>query len=151
MTATTPETTAARGATPWHLWAIGGLSLLWNAFGAYDYVMSHWKGDAYFQQMGMTQAQVALLHSYPAWMTAVWAIGVWGSVLGSVLLLARSRWATTAFLVSLAGIVVAFGFNYRTGPDAATSQSMTMNAVIFIVCAALAAYAWTMGKRGVLR
>ncbi len=57
MTATTPETAAARGATPWHLWAIGGLSLLWNAFGTYDYVMSHWKGDAYFQQMGMTRCR----------------------------------------------------------------------------------------------
>lgn len=30
---------AARGA-PIHLWAVGGLAVLWNGFGALDYTMS---------------------------------------------------------------------------------------------------------------
>jgi hypothetical protein len=26
--------------TPWHLWLVGVLALLWNSFGAFDYVMT---------------------------------------------------------------------------------------------------------------
>jgi hypothetical protein len=26
--------------TPWHLWAVGAVSLLWNGLGGYDYTMS---------------------------------------------------------------------------------------------------------------
>ena len=33
--------------TPWHLWAVGIISLLWNAFGAFDYVMTKLKNPAY--------------------------------------------------------------------------------------------------------
>jgi hypothetical protein len=32
--------TAAPTKTPWHLWVVGILSLLWNAFGGYDYTMT---------------------------------------------------------------------------------------------------------------
>jgi hypothetical protein len=39
----------------------------------------------------------------PAWMTGVWAIGVWGALAGSVLLLLRSKWAVHVFAASLAG------------------------------------------------
>ena len=26
--------------TPWHLWVVGVVSLLWNGFGGYDFIMS---------------------------------------------------------------------------------------------------------------
>ena len=98
---------------PWHLWVVGVLSLLWNAFGGYDYVMSQLRDPAYLEQMmgpmGMSvEESIAFLDSMPMWTEVLWALGVWGSVLGSFLLLARSRHAVTAFLVSLAGAVLSF-------------------------------------------
>ncbi len=42
----------------------------------------------------------------PAWLIAFWALGVWGSLVGSLLLLARSRHAVTAFALSLLGLAV---------------------------------------------
>jgi hypothetical protein len=36
-----------------HLWVVGVLSLLWNGFGAYDYIMSHVGGLDYFRGMGL--------------------------------------------------------------------------------------------------
>lgn len=33
--------------TPWHLWLIGVVALLWNAMGAFDYVMTQTRNDAY--------------------------------------------------------------------------------------------------------
>ena len=38
-------------ATPAHLWVVGVLALLWNLFGAYDYVMSRLRDAAYVRKM----------------------------------------------------------------------------------------------------
>ena len=31
--------------TPWHLWLVGVVSLLWNGFGGYDFIMSTTQGE----------------------------------------------------------------------------------------------------------
>ena len=41
--------------TPWHLWLVAGLALLWNGFGAFDSFMSLTQGDPYLRSMGMTE------------------------------------------------------------------------------------------------
>ena len=68
------------------------------------------------QMLGMNEAEIGYMLSMPAWMSAFWALGVWGSVLGSVLLLVRSRHAVTAFLLSLVGLAISciyqFGMHY---------------------------------------
>lgn len=138
---------AAR-ATPWHLWAVGVLSLLWNSFGAYDYCMSHLQGDAYFRQVGMSAQQIADMHASPAWLEVFWALGVWGAVAGSVLLLARSRWAYPAFAGSLLGAVVSMAYGMmRAG---GLGPQVVMGIVIAVVAALLLAYAHLMRRRGVL-
>ena len=101
--ATQTETTAK---TPVHLWVVGIVSLLWNCFGAYDYTMSHIGGLEYFESMGLDAEAFAWFNALPTWSVAAWAVGVWGSVLGSILLLLRSRHAATAFLVSLVGAAI---------------------------------------------
>lgn len=35
--------------TPWHVWTVGGLATLWNAFGCYDYVMTMTGGEEYLR------------------------------------------------------------------------------------------------------
>lgn len=99
----------SRPSAPWHLWAIGGVGLLWNAFGCYDYAMSKLSPDAYLAEMGLGPDMVAYMAAFPAWLTAFWALGVWGSLAGSALLLARSRFAVHAFALSLLGLAVSQG------------------------------------------
>src|SRR3546814_13177448 len=81
--------------TPVHLWAVGVLSLLWNAVGAFDYMMTKLGNADYLS--AFTPEQIAYFQGFPLWANIGWAFGVWGSVLGSILLLARSRHAVTAF------------------------------------------------------
>ena len=149
----TTATDTPRAGAPWHFWVIAIVSLLWNSFGAYDYAMSHLKGDAYYRQMHMTDAQIAYMHSYPAWMTAVWAIGVWGALLGSVLLIARSRYALPVFVASLAGFLMSLVYSYLLSDGAKTmGQGGTiMELVILVGCLFFVWYARLMAKRGVLR
>jgi len=58
--------------TPWHLWGVGVLGLIWNGYGAADFAMSLIQGDAWYRVNRMTEAQIAAMHAYPAWMYVVW-------------------------------------------------------------------------------
>jgi hypothetical protein len=135
--------------TPWHLWLVGGLSLLWNGFGATDFTMSVTRGEAWYRMMGMTEAQIAEFALMPTWMWLAWALGVYGAVLGSILLLLRRRWAVQAFAVSLVGALASLVYQLAfAGPG---GSGPAFPAVIVGIAAFLLWYAWTLGKRGVLR
>ncbi|HYC75747.1 hypothetical protein [Brevundimonas sp.] len=141
--------------TPWHLWAVGVISLLWNAFGGYDFIMSVTQGETYWRASGMTDAMIAYYGAMPTWMYGPWVLGVWGAVAGSVLLLMRSRYAVHAFALSLLGAVVSllYGAVIDKAPPPPPEMAMMayMPYVIVLIAAFLAWYAWTMSKKGVLR
>lgn len=143
---------AVNARTPWHLWAVGTLGLLWNAYGGFDYVMSKTRGDPYFQSVGMTAEQIAYFHAMPTWMTAVWAVGVWGALLGAVLLLVRSRFAVPVFIASLVAYVLSLVYQYLISPMPGTGAGMlVMQTVIFAGCAFFVWYAMRARARGWLR
>jgi hypothetical protein len=132
---------AAVAAKPaWWFWVVAAVSLFWNGYGAVDYTMSHVTPGTW-----MTEAQRTLLATYPSWMHGVWAVGVWGSALGAVLLLARSKWAFHAFAVSILGALGSLGYSASRGLD------VIFPAVICAICAGFIGFAWAMTKRGVLR
>lgn len=138
--------------TPWHLWGVGVLGLIWNGYGAADFAMSLIQGDAWYRMNKMTEAQIAAMHAYPAWMYVVWFAGTWGAIIGTVLLLFRSRWAVHAYLVSLIGFLLSLVYAYFISADKTAVNSMAvMHGVIFAGCVFFLWYAWTMAKRGVLR
>ncbi|KQY82042.1 MULTISPECIES: hypothetical protein [unclassified Brevundimonas] len=143
---------AERVRTPWHLWIVGILAALWNGFGCIDYVMTQTRQDEWFAQMGMTEAQIAYFNAMPAWTHGAWAIGVWGGLLGAILLLLRRKWATPVFVISflgwLAGAVYAFALS---GGMEAMGPMWPMQIVIGGACVFFIWYAWMLGKRGVLR
>ena len=144
-------TLGARTQSPWHLWAVGVVSLCWNGFGAYDYVMTMTHDANWLANV--PPAAMALVDAFSAWAVAAWAIGVWVSVLGSLLLLIRSRLAATAFLVSLLGAVVSYAYQATTGLPAAMGGASywVMPAVIVVAIVLQWLYARRMGEAGVLR
>lgn len=138
---------------PWHLWAVGIVSLLWNAYGGYDYVMSESGNLAYYQMNGMGETEIAWVKALPSWSVACWAIGVWGSVLGSILLLLRSRFAAPVFLVSLIGALISFAYQFTADAPASMHGGMenVIPVVILIAIVAQWYYARRMAAAGVLR
>ena len=142
--------------TPWHLWAVGGVSLLWNLFGVTDYTMSQLRNRAYLgsaaESMGISADEmVAYIDSFPAWMHAFWALGVWGALAGSVLLLLRKRQAVWAFGLSLLGLAVTQLYQaISPQPDWAV-QAVGMTLVIWSIATCLLIYAVSMRNKRVLR
>ncbi|HEY5722920.1 MAG TPA: hypothetical protein VIT45_11420 [Allosphingosinicella sp.] len=138
--------------TPAHLWIVGAIATLWNAFGAFDYVMTQTRNTEYLAHF--TDPQRVYFESFPVWMEAAWALGVWGGLAGSLLLLARSRYAVLAFGLSLAGLAISTVYQYVLStppPEFMSGGMMAMNVAIWAVCIGLLLYAMRMRKAGVLR
>lgn len=144
-------TEPARPATPAHLWIVGLYGVLLNGFSAFDYTMTETRNAAYLAQF--TAEQVAWFLSFPPLMVAAWAIGVWGALAGSLLLLARSRWAYPVFLVAMAGLVVTTIWQLAEPPPEGTftAAGVLIVSVIWLSQLALTLYARAMARRGVLR
>ncbi len=138
--------------TPFHVWIVGIIALIWNAGGAYDYVMTQTENEAYLAML--SDAQKAFLDNGPIWFETAWAVGVWFSMLGALLLLLRSRLAGPAFGLSLVGLIVSsvysFGIADRTGMDMTPTQ-LGFTVAIYVVLVLLWIYARAMTRRGVLR
>ena len=143
--------------TPVHLWIVGILSLLWSCFGCYDYTMTRMRNTDYIASaMPGVDPNVALawVDSMPMYAQVGWGLGVWLGLLGSVLLLARSRYAVWAFGVSLVGAIFSLGYQIALAPPLTGADSPMMKLIPYVVialCAFLFWYAWTMEKKGVLR
>jgi hypothetical protein len=141
--------------TPWHLWLVGVLSLLWNGFGAFDFIQTTTRGEAYMRAAGFDDAMIAYYEAMPGWMYVPWTLGVWGAVIGSVMLLLRLRWAVQAFGLSLLGALVSLIYGKLIDPPPPAPPELAamswMPIVILLIAVLLFGYAFNMRKRGVLR
>ena len=148
----TAVTAAPARITPMHLWVIGILSLLWNCFGALDYTMTKIHNAAYLTKV--PTEMMAYVEAVPAWFTVFWALGVWGAVAGSVLLLMRNRLAVPVFAVSLLGLAVTQFYQHFINPAPAEMRGGMMfgiTVLIWAIAIALLLYARAMARQGVLR
>lgn len=144
------ETTTAASA-PKHLLIVGIVALLWNAIGAFDYLMTMTENEAYLS--AYTPEQVEYFTSFPMWAVATWAVAVWGAVLGSILLILKNCWATPIFLVSLVAMILTTIYNFALSDGLAVMGGpfeLAFSAVIFVVAVALYLYSRAMERRGAL-
>ncbi len=143
---------------PWHLWVLAILGLLWFAGGANDYVQTQMRNQDYLGMMAESvdvplQTILDYYGDFPAWADAMWAIGVWGSVLGAILLLARSRFAFHSFIASIIGLIGTTIYTTTSDMPAAlnTTFSLIFTIVIWITVIGFAFYARRMTAAGVLK
>ena len=136
---------------PWWFWLVALLAVLWNSGGVMDFTMTHTQNEAYMA--AFTEAQRAYFYGYPLWASVVWAMGVFGAFLGAILLFFRSRFAFHAFVISLLGMVLSFGYQFfsETPDDLYTFANMAFTAAIWLVAVLLLWYSVAMQKRGILR
>ena len=138
---------------PLSFWVVGVLSLIWNAFGGLDYTMTRLRNVEYLKSAGDPQVILGWIDGFPLWAQAAWGLGVWGSVAGSLLLLARSRHAVTAFAVSLLGALGSFGYQFTHAIPAEldSSAGKAMSVLIILIVAFLLRFAHVEKRKGTLR
>ena len=136
--------------TPWHLWTVGVISLLWNSFGAFDYTMTNMQGEAYLKANEYSAEQIAYFTSFPVWAVALWAVGVWGAVLGSILLLLRKKQAVPIFTISMLALIFnsAYLYGFANGIEMMGTGGMVFAFVLFLIALFLVVYSRKMRDAG---
>lgn len=142
------ETEHHRQKTPWHLWVVGIVAFLWYAMGAATIQLAQLA-----MLPGLDAGEIAYYAAKPVWLVAVTAIGTYGSVLGSVLLLLRRRAADVVFGLSLAGVLAGNIVEFLNGTSRAFANDGAALVTLIVAVGALAVwcYAYAMVRAGVLR
>ncbi len=99
-----------------------------------------------------TPEQLEYFYGFPTWVVALWAIAVWGGVLGCMLLLLRKRLAAPVFLISFVCMILTSIYNFALSDGLALmgGAAAAFTVVIFLFALGLWLYARAMAQRGVL-
>ena len=135
---------------PWHLWLVGIIGGLWSAMGLLSFMLTQMNVEAVMSRFPPEQR--AYFESFPLWADGFWAIGVFGGVIGCLLLLLKNRLAFPVLLASLIGAAVSNlgGLFLLGGMEVMDGPSAGFSAIPIIIGAFLAYYAHAMSKKGVL-
>lgn len=141
------RTAAAR--TPFHLWPVGLLAILWNGFGCLDYAMTVTRDPAWMAKV--PPAVIDWLDAAPAWTLASWALGAGAGLLGALLLVMRLRWTAHAFALSLLGLAANQAYLLLSPmPMTANAAELALRLAIWIAALLLFFYTVRLRGRGVL-
>ena len=136
---------------PRMVYTIGGLALLWNAYGVLQFVGSLSATPESLVAAGLTETQAVVMTGYPAWMTFAFALGVFGGLVGSVLLLLRNKSAAPVFHVSLVGYVALYFGDIVHGVFAAMGiQQVVILTFVVLIAAGLSLASRVFTHRGQL-
>lgn len=102
--------TATAVKPPVWYWLLSVLALLWMLFGVLAWCMDLVTDETTAAHLSEGQRQ--LYAARPQWVFVAYGLSVFTGLAGTIGLLLRKPWATTAFAVSLVLIVVQFGYMY---------------------------------------
>ena len=148
---------ASQAKAPMHLWIVGGLALIWNAIGCYDYLMTRMRNTEYLASMMPEidpNAMLAWVDAFPIWAQIGWGLGVWMGLFGAVLLLIRNRYAVHAFILSLVGAILGLGYQIVAAPPLAGAEGAmytVMPYIIILIALGLFLYGRKQAANGLLR
>jgi len=131
--------TAQTMTLPKWFWICASLGFAWNLFGVVQFLGTALASQEGLMMSGMTEAQARLYFGLPLWMNVAFAIGVFGGLLGSALLLLRRRQSVLVFAVSLAGYIVLYIGDITEGVFAimGSSQVIILTSVVLIAAGLL--------------
>lgn len=141
----------ATSARPWHLWLVGIVGGLWSLIGVMSFVVTQMNVEAVMG--GFPPEQRAYFLSFPLWADGLWGIGVFGGVIGCILLLLRNRLAFPVLVISAIGAITSNlgGLFLLGGMDVMSKTGgLGFTAVPIVFGLFMAGYAGVMSKKGVL-
>lgn len=88
---------------PIWFWVIAIFFLLWNLMGVVSFFAHTFISEEALTNLPTQERE--LYGDYPIWITIVFAIAVFGGLLGSLGLILKKKWSKTAFTLSLCAII----------------------------------------------
>lgn len=130
-------------------WLVVVLSLLWYAVGVFNYLAQAYMTD---ETLVSLPDEVQLYYTnLPAWITAAFALAVFGGLLGSVGLLLRKKWASFLFLGSFfATLAQQFHSFFIQDFIEITAEKAIMPSLILIIAIYMVYYTRKRAAEGLL-
>lgn len=124
-----------QAATPLWLRLVGALGVAWNLLGVWSYLV----------HVGLAPSPPDVPRiDMPALITAAYAIGVFGAVIGCLGLLLARRWAAPVLIASLFGLIMDWSWAFTNSSEA----SVPLGATVLLLSATLAALAGHAARKG---
>jgi hypothetical protein len=119
--------------SPWHLWAVGAVALLWNVAGAYSILLA---------QSGRLPNpepdELAYYAAQPLWLAVVTDMALGAAIAGALGLLFRKRAAVWLYALSLGAIVIANSYELAAETSRMLVNRTALIATVVIVAIAIA-------------
>ncbi len=131
-------------------WLISIIALLWNFMGIIAYLGQAYMSDEALKML--PEENQLYFSNVPAWVTAAFAVAVFGGFIGSIGLIIRKKWAYFLFLTSLLALVAQHIYNFFIQDYIEmTGSQMILPIVTFIVAVLLIYFSKQKSQQGVLR
>ena len=133
--------------TPWHLWVVAAITLLWNGAGAYTMLMAQ---AGKLPDVGPEEA--AYYAAQPLWSVVATDIALLTPIAAAIALLLRSRSAVWLFAVSLAAVVLTNVYELAAGTSLALVDRgwIVVTSIIVVLATLQLAYSLAMKRRAIL-
>jgi hypothetical protein len=120
------------------LWVrtLAGLGVAWNVYGVIQFQSTVFATAEDLMAQGMTAAQATVYSGVPIWMDIAFALGVFGGLVGTILLLLGRREAVPVLAASLAGYLVLYVGDITEGVFAAMGLSQVVVLTVVVLIAA---------------
>jgi len=130
---------------PVWFWVVSVMTLLWNLMGVSAYLFDAFISVEQLETMAPELRE--LYEGRPAWVTAAFALAVFGGFIGSIGLLLRKKWAKPLFMLSLVAVLIqnVYTFFMSNTLDVMGTQSVIMP--IFVILISI--YLVYFSKRGI--
>jgi hypothetical protein len=119
---------------PTWFWVVSIIILLWNIMGVFSFFAHTFISDAAIAELPANER--ALYGEYPMWITIVFAIAVFGGIIGAIGLVLKKKWSKAAFIISLLAIIPQMAHNvfFTTSIEVyGTVQAVTMPVLVVVI------------------
>ena len=136
------------GRTPWHIWVVGVLTLLWYLSGAISIIAAQ-----HGTMPSLAPDEAAYYAAKPLWLEIMTDIGLIACVAGSLGLLLRKKLAVPCFALASVLILIQNVYELLSGTSRAYANSTAaiVLSLIMVIVLACWLYAKAMKRRGILR
>lgn len=90
-------------------WIIGVFALIWNSMGIHGYLQQAYNTEAFRIQYSTEQLEV--IDNLPSWYAAVFAVAVFSSTIGCLLMLGKKKISNLLFKIGLIAVIIQTGYN----------------------------------------
>lgn len=126
--------------------------IAWNVFGVVQFLASLSATPESLAATGLTPTQIEVMLGYPTWMTVAFAVGVFGGLIGTLVLALKRTYSVLILAISLVAYILLYLGDITEGVfEAMGTPQVAVLTMVVLIAAGLWYFARHCQKAGKLR